>query len=201
MPVLFFDTETTGLPVFRESSSHPDQPHIVQLAAILEDDYGNVRGEINCLIRPDGKWQMSPEALAVHKITPDIADQFGIHEKGAFSLFWRMMGMADTLVAHNISFDFFMLRIAARRNELPEPKDLPIKKFCTLTESKGILQLPPTEKMLEKGMTTFKPPNLNEAYSHFYGKDIEGAHDAMVDVSHCRKVYHAIKKFNGALAA
>lgn len=30
---LFYDTETTGLPL----SEHPDQPHIVQLAAILVD--------------------------------------------------------------------------------------------------------------------------------------------------------------------
>lgn len=201
MPTVFFDTETTGLPIFRESSSHPDQPHIVQLAAILEDDYGNVRAEMNCIIKPDGKWQMSPEALAAHKITPEIAELFGIHAKGAFSLFWRMMDMADTLVAHNISFDFFMLRIAARRNELPEPKDLPLKKFCTLNESKQIVCIPPTEKMLEKNMNGFKPPSLNEAYSHFYGEDIVGAHDAMVDVRHCRKIYHAIKKFNGALAA
>ena len=34
---IFFDTETTGLPLFKEHSEHPSQPHIVQLAACLVD--------------------------------------------------------------------------------------------------------------------------------------------------------------------
>lgn len=32
-PVLFYDTETNGLPLWSEPSEHPDQPHITQLAA------------------------------------------------------------------------------------------------------------------------------------------------------------------------
>lgn len=201
MTVLIFDTETTGLPVFKESSSHPDQPHIVQLAAILEDDEGNIRSMLNCIIKPDGKWQMAPEALAVHGISVEVAEKFGLPEKDVYGLFWNMLGQADILVAHNISFDFFMLRIAAKRNNLPEPKELPIKKFCTVTESKNIVQLPPTERMLEKGVTGFKPPNLNEAYRHFYGQDIVGAHNAMNDAKYCRKIYHAIRPHNAAKAA
>lgn len=200
MPTLIFDTETTGLSVFKESSSHPDQPHIVQLAAILEDDDGNIRSMLNCIIKPDGKWQMAPEALAVHGITPEIAERYGLLEKEVYSLFWDLLSKADTLVAHNLSFDFFMLRIAAKRNELPEPKDFPIKKFCTVAESKNIIQLPPTEKMMMAGINGFKSPNLNEAYRHFYGADVVGAHNAMNDAKHCRKIYHAIKKTNAAEA-
>lgn len=36
-PALFFDTETTGLPLFEQPSEDPRQPHIVQLAACLVD--------------------------------------------------------------------------------------------------------------------------------------------------------------------
>mgnify|MGYP000116575521 FL=1 len=35
--VVFFDTETSGLPLFKLPSEHPDQPHIVQLGACLVD--------------------------------------------------------------------------------------------------------------------------------------------------------------------
>lgn len=201
MSTLIFDNETTGLPIFKESSSHPDQPHIVQIAAILEDDDGRVRAEMNCIIKPDGKWAMSPEALNAHGITVEMAEKFGIHEKGVYSLFWKLLSMADTIVAHNLSFDFFMLRIAARRNDMPEPKDLPIKKFCTLLESKNIICIPPTEQMVLKNVKGYKSPSLQEAHMHFTGEAILGAHDAMNDVRACRKVYHAIKKFNSQQAA
>lgn len=35
MKVLFYDTETSGMPLFDQPSSDPRQPHIVQLAAAL----------------------------------------------------------------------------------------------------------------------------------------------------------------------
>lgn len=33
----FWDTETQFLPLWKEPSEHPDQPHIVELAAVLVD--------------------------------------------------------------------------------------------------------------------------------------------------------------------
>ena len=37
---LFFDTETTGLPKDYKDATHPDTPHIVELAEILTDETG-----------------------------------------------------------------------------------------------------------------------------------------------------------------
>ena len=34
MRLLMFDTETTGLPLWKDPSDHPDQPHLVQLALV-----------------------------------------------------------------------------------------------------------------------------------------------------------------------
>lgn len=34
---IFFDTETQGLPLWNDPSEDPRQPHIVQLAAALDD--------------------------------------------------------------------------------------------------------------------------------------------------------------------
>lgn len=34
---LFYDCETQGIPLFKEPSEHPEQPHIVQVAACLVD--------------------------------------------------------------------------------------------------------------------------------------------------------------------
>jgi hypothetical protein len=38
--ILFFDTETNGLTLNDQPASHPAQPHLVQLAAILTEDGG-----------------------------------------------------------------------------------------------------------------------------------------------------------------
>lgn len=39
--ILFFDTETTGFPHKSKPVDHPDQPHVVQLAAELTEDDGH----------------------------------------------------------------------------------------------------------------------------------------------------------------
>ncbi|MCK4621311.1 MAG: hypothetical protein KAT62_03750 [Desulfuromonadales bacterium] len=37
-PVIFYDTETTGLPDWKNPSGGETQPHIVQIGAILADE-------------------------------------------------------------------------------------------------------------------------------------------------------------------
>jgi len=51
---LAFDTETTGLPLFKEPSEHPDQPHIVQLAAVLVDlDTRRELASMDVIVKPE----------------------------------------------------------------------------------------------------------------------------------------------------
>lgn len=50
-----YDTETTGLPLFKEPSDHPGQPRVTQLAAELFDDAtGATIASMDVIIRPDG---------------------------------------------------------------------------------------------------------------------------------------------------
>ena len=58
--ILFWDSETTGLPDFNLRARDPAQPHIVQLAAILTDDGGSVYESHNVIIKPDG-WTITKE--------------------------------------------------------------------------------------------------------------------------------------------
>jgi DNA polymerase-3 subunit epsilon len=56
---IFYDTETTGLPLFKEPSEHPDQPHIVQLAGCLVDlDTRKTIASMDVIVKPDG-WTIS----------------------------------------------------------------------------------------------------------------------------------------------
>lgn len=198
---LFYDTETQGLPLFTEPSDHPDQPHIVQLAACLVDlTSRKTIASMDVIVRPDG-WTIPAQVAAIHGITTEHALDVGIPEAQAVDMFmslWR----GRTRIAHNESFAARILRIALKRYVDPRDTNLAIppsddwkasRAECTQLLSTPILALPPTAKMRAAGRNHFKSANLGEAYKHFTGKDLQDAHSAMADVQGCMEVYFAIK--------
>ena len=72
---------------------------------------------------------------------------------------------------------------------------MPLKKpvFCTMEAACSVVNLPPTAKMLAAGIHRPKSPKLEECVKHFFNEDLQGAHDAMVDVAACRRVYLHLK--------
>lgn len=197
--ILFYDTETTGLPLWRKPSEHPDQPHICQLAALLTDDEGNGYGSMDMLIRPDG-WTIPDEATEIHGISTEKATQGGVPANIAIGAFLGMWRKSDIRVAHNESFDARLVRIQLKRGDGPDCVDewKAGKAFCTLKAATGIVNLPPTEKMLASGFNKPKPPKLGECIKHFFGEELEGAHDALVDVRACARVYFHLRKLGAA---
>lgn len=192
--ILTYDTETTGLPDFKARSSDPAQPHLVQIALILAEDDGTEREAISHIIRPDG-WTISPEVTAIHGISHERAMDEGIRESVVTDMFVAMQAKARVRVAHNESFDRRILRIAMTRAgverdmiELIEARQY----YCTCNSAKAIVNLPPTAKMIAAGFKGPKSPNLAECIKHFYGEDLEGAHDALVDARGCARIYRAL---------
>lgn len=187
--ILFLDTETSGLPDFNKRARDPAQPHIVQLAAILTDDLGGHLEEHNVIIKPDG-WTIPKEASDVHGITDEVA-KIGIPEKLASEILLAMVRKSQLLVAHNVTFDKFIARIAMRRFELITDEDDTAWKamptFCTMREMTDVCELP------GKFAGKFKWPNLQEAYTHAFGKPFDGAHDAMADLRACKDIYFWLK--------
>ena len=189
--ILFYDTETTGLPDFKSRSDDPKQPHLVQLAMTMNDDDGSEVRHTNVIVRPDG-WTISPEIAAIHGITTERAMDEGVPEGDAVALFILASAASSLRVAHNENFDCRILRIAMMRAgiardviEFFEAR----ANFCTCNSSKHIVNLPPTERMLKVGMTTPKPPKLEECMQHFFREGLAGAHDALVDVRACARIY------------
>lgn len=208
-PALFYDTETTGLPLFREPSEHPDQPHLVQLGANLVDlDTRTVLSSIDVIIKPNG-WTIPDEVADIHGITTEKAHDLGIPEETAIDMLLSMWGNR-LRIAHNEQFDARILRIAAKRYLDPREPMLAIspsdewkagRSECTAVMTTPLCQLPPTEKMRKAGFNNFKTPKLAEAYRHFFGKDFEGAHTAGADTKACMEVYFAVKDQQAAKAA
>lgn len=189
----FYDKETSGLPLFKEPSEHPGQPHIVQIGAELVDlDTRRVYSSLDVIVKPEG-WVIPDEVAAIHGITTEIAHAVGIPERDAIHLMLAMWRRAAVRIGHNEQFDARIARIALMRFSdeatADEWKAGPSK--CTQLISTPILKLPPTEKMVRAGFNKHKSASLSEAYLHFTGKPLEGAHSAIVDVRACEEVYFA----------
>lgn len=181
---LFFDTETTGKANMKAGPSDPSHPHIVQLAALLTEDDGLERAGINFVIKPDG-YEIPKEASDIHGITTEIATACGVPLFSALSAFNNLCCCADMLVAHNIDFDLLVSKAAFWRiNKAARITTMDV--FCTMKASTKLCRLP--------GPYGYKWPKLSEAYLHFTGTELVGAHDALADVRACARVFFAIRQ-------
>lgn len=201
-PILFYDTETNGLPMWKLPSEDPAQPHITQLCAELFDaDSGKTLAFMDLLIQPDG-WTIPLELQELTGITQERAELFGFPIQRAIALFIGMWRKAKLRVAHNEAFDARLLRIEMLR-QLDHDAALHEQwkvgeAYCTQTNSTKIINLPPTPKMIAAGFNKPKSPNLREAYKFFTGNELVGAHNASADVAGCKAVYFGIHKHMAA---
>ena len=189
--ILFFDTETTGFPDMNARARAPHQPHIVQLAAILEDGSAVQADAYNVIIKPDG-WTIPAEAAAVHGITTERALAVGIPEREAAAKLLTMIRAAELVVAHNITFDKFIALIAMRRFDLITDADdawwKGLNTRCTMRELTPFCKLPNMN-----GYSSYKWPKLQEAHKHCFGTEFDGAHDALADVRACAKLFYWLR--------
>lgn len=188
--ILFFDTETTGLYQDRLPTDHPDQPYIVQLAAQLCEDDGAPVAGFSFIV--DAGVNIPERASAVHGITSEKAAALGVSAEAALSAFTHLYQRADLVCAHNIKFDRGIIEVAIARHY---GRVMPLRKplFCTMEAASPIVNLPPTERMVAAGITKPKPPKLEECVKHFFNETLDGAHDAMVDLIACRRVFLHLK--------
>lgn len=185
--ILFFDTETTGLPLFTEPSDDPRQPHVVQLAAELCTPGGEVVETYQAVVNIG---EPIPEDMtAIHGISNERMEAEGIPPTQLLSDFFALVDRADLIVGHNVGFDLRMMRIQSARH-LGQKWECPKPTFCTCSENTNIVKIP------AKTRGKFKKPNLTETVRFYLNEALDGAHDAMVDTTACRRIYFAMKGGN-----
>ena len=194
---LFFDTETSGLPLFREPSDDPRQPHLIQLAAILAEDDGTEVQTMSTLVKPYAGCVIHPEAFKAHGISHEKAMDEGIDGGVAFDAFIALLERARQVVGHNVPFDKRIMRIHATRSH-GSKWECPVPHFCTMRAATPILNLPPTAKMVAAGRRHAKSANLGECIDYFFNEKLEGAHDALVDVRACKRVFQHLQTLKEA---
>jgi DNA polymerase-3 subunit epsilon len=203
--ILFYDTETSGLPLFDQPSEDPRQPHVVQLGAVLYDlDAREEVAALDLICRPvlegPGAWSIPDEVAAIHGITTERALDEGIPEAEALEQLFTLWRNPDEpafpreRVAHNEQFDARIIRIGAKRffGDAAADEWKVGRARCTARLATPILKLPPTQKMRAAGRHHPKTPNLTEAHRHFFGDDFDGAHTALADARACLRVFLAI---------
>lgn len=172
--LLFIDTETTGI----------HNAKIVELAALLTDEHGNEMGSMNLLI--NNHIEIPSGATAIHGITTEMCEDYGVNLETALDMFIALHSKCERMVAHNAQFDIRMITEAlAGRMFKWKPS------YCTMLKSVNICKLPKAN-----GHAGWKWPKLSESYRIICGKELQGAHRAMVDVMSCKKIYFKLRELS-----
>jgi len=190
--ILVYDTETTDLWKKNVPLDHETQPHLVELAAVLCEEDGAERASFNLIVRPDG-YDIPEFASNIHGITTQIAAASGVPLVVAISALTHLWSCSDLVVCHNYEFDAKIIDIAiARLGREPTNRRPPGR--CTMRLATPVLNLPPTEKMIAKGMRGPKRPSLMEAHVALVGEPFSGAHRAIDDARAAARVFFRLKE-------
>ena len=194
--ILFFDTETTGLPKSwgAPASDTENWPRLVQLGWILADTAGNIIHQGNMIIKPDG-FEIPEPAARVHGITTEIALAQGKPLHCATTSFAMDLAQADAIVGHNVTFDvkvvgaelFRMLLdfVFERMDGMPRIDTmLSSTDYCKIRGANGRV----------------KWPKLIELYQFLFNKPFDNAHDAMADITATMECYYELVN-RGVLAS
>lgn len=186
--ICFFDTETTGIYNRAQPHGSPMQPHICQLGAQLCTESGRIVAEMNLLVRPNN-WSVPAEAEAIHGISTELCQTYGLPIATVIKLFAQFVRRARLVAAHNFPFDQGMAWTEFVRCEAATELALFLgcPSFCTMQTLTSIMKLPGRSG-------SFKWPNLQEAHEFICGSRFEGGHDAMADVNALRRVFFGMQK-------
>lgn len=185
--ILFLDTETNGIGKKNKPATDPCQPDLVQFAGVLTDSALNRISSVNLLVY---QHQEIPQgAINVHRITNEMASQFGLSLPAVMGVISEMIECAERIVIHNKEFDMRVLRRAAHVCGMPDPfngKEV----WDTMLAGKDVTKIP-----WQYG--GFKNPSMTELHEYFFNEGIVGAHNAMNDVDALIRIYGKLCEYWG----
>ncbi len=185
MKILFFDTETTGLPKdWKAPASDVDNwPRMIQIAFLVYvfnevetlNEFTRIGGGVE-IIRPDG-FEIPEEVAKIHGISQARADEVGVPISSILPLLADQIFSADLIVGHNIAFDRKILGAEFHRHGIEDALEGKTKS-CTMMNSAKYCALPRN-----------KWPKLQELHNKLFGAEFEDAHDAAADIAATAKCY------------
>jgi DNA polymerase III subunit epsilon len=194
--LLAIDAETTGVPLWKLPSSHPEQPHIVQLAAqLIDPETRTARASWDMLVAPNG-WTIPNAATAIHGISQERAATEGVNESIAVRTYMDAWAQADVVLGYSTAFDQRIMRIAMVREGMTRPEIEAYERkraIDVMAMVTPICKIPPTDKMMATGNRTYKTPSLVQAALVLLGERMPGAHNAAHDLEFTLKLYWQVQ--------
>ena len=185
--LLFFDTETIGLPSDwnAPSSDVTNWPRIVQISWIISNIRGQIISKQNHIVKPEG-FSIPSQVSQIHGITTERALEEGEPPNIILDHFLRDLQNVSYVVGHNISFDKNVVeaelyRIGGEKHldeiVIDEYVDMLETKptICTMLSSTNYCRIP----RYDNG---YKWPKLSELYYKLFNKELVDAHDSSVDI-------------------
>jgi DNA polymerase-3 subunit epsilon len=186
MNILFFDTETTGIPRnYNAPIEDVDNwPRLVQLGWIRFDENQNKLGESEFVIKPEG-FEISAEVSKVHGITQEKALTDGLPVAWVLGAFSGNLLKSDMIIGHNLSYDVSI--VGAELFRLGLPNILSAKsQVCTMKSSTSYCQIP--------GGRPWKWPKLYELHQKLFNEPLVQTHTALDDIQNTAKCYFELKR-------
>lgn len=185
MNTIVFDLETTGFPRYKNAkpfySNLYSEARIIEIGYVILNPDGEIIKRVDHFIKYDE--HINIENSHIHGISTEMVLEHGIKMEDMFdSLVLDLMNV-DTMVAHNIEFDFNVLLSEVYR------------KYNNFKHLLGMLyskDLHCTMKMGIKYMDTTKFPKLTELHKKLFDVEWVQTHRALDDVLTCAKCYNKI---------
>ena len=161
--LLFFDTETTGLPA-NWGASYKDTknwPRLVQIAWISSDEWGNIFSRNSFIVKPNN-FVIPKEASDIHGITTAKALINGEDIGNVLKLFDEELAEADYIVGHNIGFDINIVACELFRLNI-DTKIFTKKQICTMESTINYCAI--------SGPYGYKWPKLSELHYRIFSSN------------------------------
>lgn len=207
--ILFYDTETSGLPKKRNAppNQHELWPYMLQYASMLvEADM--VNGELQttvvsrdmAYVQPFQddvqRFTIDPGAAKANGLTIDFLKERGIPVDKVINTAMDNISRCDIIVAHNIQFDRNVLLAEAFRHgtvvgSVLSAEFLKRRSICTMLHGTHYCKIPMKRPQAGKA---YKWPKLSELYGTLFAETADVEHEAVEDTETLSKCFFEMVK-------
>lgn len=183
---LFFDTETTGLPIdYKAPSSNVNNwPRLIQLSWVIADENCNVISTNDHIIYPNG-FTIPNDVAILHGITNLKAKQLGEPIEKVLEGFLSDFNRATCIVGHNVAFDKKIIGAELIRLGMEDVMNSK-PSICTMEASTDYCKIP--------DVYGYKWPKLQELHAILFGYEFNDAHNSMCDVKATLNCFKELKR-------